>query len=63
MINTHRDIMLETLELFCKRGTFVDIKIGYASYLLPKVHFTAQLVLALKQASCFEDHNNVLGDL
>ena len=63
MINTHRENIVQILSMFCRKDTFVDIKVFNQSYLLPKVHFNAQLIMALKFAGVFEDKNNLIGDL
>jgi len=59
MINTHRDHIIQVLSLFCEPGAFVDLKVGYQSYLLPKHHFVLQLVMALKKTGFFRDGNRL----
>lgn len=63
MINTHRDYLVQGLSLFCKKNTFIDIKIQNQTYLLPKIHFTAQLILGLKFLGYFEDSNSIISNL
>lgn len=55
--------MWQTLRLFCKKNTFIEIKVQHQSYLLPKVHFCAQTLLGLKLAGFFEDRNSILDQL
>lgn len=55
--------MIQILGMFCKKDIFVDLKIYNQSYLLPKIHFNAQLILGLKLASVFEDQNNIIANV
>lgn len=63
MINTHRDDLTRVLALFCRAGTFVDIKVGYQSFLLPPVHFVLQLLLGLRALRRLDDRNLLLQKL
>ncbi len=63
MINTHRDDLMRGLSLFCRPGTFVDVKVGYQAYLLPPIHFVLQLLLGLQALGRLEDPNLLLSKL
>ena len=63
MINTHRDDLVRILSLFCRPDSFIDVKVGYQSFLLPPIHFNLQLLLALKSLNRLEDTNLLMKKL
>ena len=63
MINSHRDDLVRTLALFCRAGTFLDVKVGYQTFLLPPVHFVLQLLLGLRALRRLDDRNLLLTKL
>ena len=47
MVNSNRDYVMQTLELFSKPNIFYEIKIGFSSYNISKNHLIQQLILCL----------------
>jgi hypothetical protein len=57
LINTHREPIHAIMSLFGKKHHFYDLKMNYTSYQRNKLHFSAQLLMAMKCLNAFDDEN------